>query len=163
MLQSRIASLSWALTILVSSFPCSAADWTTYLNGNNRAGFTSATLDPSLRLAWVYHSQAKPEMAWSAPRSTPIEGHVMRHRVDFDSSIQVVLDEQRAYFGSKPVGRYGVSTRTDLFAWPQRSRMKMSILGLMMGKSIVCGLRTVKWCGKCGSRRKTIGCCREGK
>ncbi|WP_182865422.1 outer membrane protein assembly factor BamB family protein [Stieleria mannarensis] len=76
------------------------ADWPVYLNGNDRAGFTSQTLDPSLRLAWTYNSPAKPIKAWSGPRETPIEGHVMKHRVDFDDALQVVIGDGRVYFGS---------------------------------------------------------------
>ncbi|MEZ6138065.1 MAG: PQQ-binding-like beta-propeller repeat protein [Pirellulaceae bacterium] len=77
-----------------------ATDWTTYLNGTDRAGYSNAALQPQLNLAWIYRSQAVPELAWSGPRETPIEGHVMRHRVDFDSSMQVVISGNRAFFGS---------------------------------------------------------------
>jgi outer membrane protein assembly factor BamB len=42
----------------------------------------------------------------------------MRHRVDFDSSIQVVLDEQRAYFGSTVDHRvYCVDSQTGRTLW----------------------------------------------
>ncbi len=80
--------------------PLASAEWPAYLNGNQRTGFTSARLDPSLRLAWTYQSPAKPQQAWSGPRSEPIEGHEMRHRVDFDDAMQVVMADGRAYFGS---------------------------------------------------------------
>ncbi len=87
--------------VISGAGPALGADgWKTYLNGNDRAGFTTAELGPNLQLAWVYRSQAKPELAWSGPRNTPIEGHEMRHRVDFDAALQVVLTEGRAYFGS---------------------------------------------------------------
>ncbi len=76
------------------------ADWPTYLNGNDRAGFTSQTLTPDLHLAWTRTAAAKPEKAWSGPRSTPIEGHEMRHRVDFDDAMQVVVAGGRIYYGS---------------------------------------------------------------
>tara|TARA_R110002049_G_scaffold50370_3_gene143028 strand:- start:48629 stop:52447 length:3819 start_codon:yes stop_codon:yes gene_type:complete len=76
------------------------ADWPAYLNGNDRAGFTESRLDPSLRLAWTYKSPAKPMKAWSGPRETPIEGKQMRHRVDFDDALQVVMSDGLAYFGS---------------------------------------------------------------
>ncbi|MCA9086375.1 MAG: PQQ-binding-like beta-propeller repeat protein, partial [Planctomycetaceae bacterium] len=71
-----------------------------YLNGNDRAGATAADLQGDLHLTWVHHSQARPELAWSGPRTAPIEGHSMRHRVDFDAAMQVVVAEDRAYFGS---------------------------------------------------------------
>ena len=77
-----------------------AAEWTAYLNGNDRVGFSKSVLSPDLHLARVHHSQAKPELAWSGPRSEPIEGLKLRHRVDFDASMQVVIADGRAYFGS---------------------------------------------------------------
>jgi len=77
-----------------------AADWTSYLNGRDRTGFSDATLTADLKPAWTYQSPAKHEQAWSGPRTAPIEGHEMRHRVDFDSSVQVVFQNNRAFFGS---------------------------------------------------------------
>ncbi|MCA9050494.1 MAG: PQQ-binding-like beta-propeller repeat protein, partial [Planctomycetaceae bacterium] len=95
-----------------------AADWTAYLNGNDRVGYTSAVLSPDLHLAWTHKSQAKPELAWSGPRSTPIEGHEMRHRVDFDASMQVVIGDGRAYFGSTVDHRlYCTDARTGKPLW----------------------------------------------
>ena len=44
-------------------------------------------LAEQLELKWVYSTPAPPEMAWSGPRSEPIEGKVMRHRVAFDRAI----------------------------------------------------------------------------
>lgn len=84
-------------TLLVSS---AIADWPAYLAGNDRAGFSSESLAPSLRLAWTYKSAAKPIKAWSGPRDAAIEGHEMKHRVDFDAALQVVMADGRAYFGS---------------------------------------------------------------
>lgn len=76
------------------------ADWPAYLNGNDRAGFSETQLDPNLKLAWKYRSPAKPIKAWSGPRESPIEGHKMKHRVDFDDALQTVLADGRVYFGS---------------------------------------------------------------
>jgi len=76
------------------------ASWPTYLNGNQRAAFSPVTLSKDLNLAWTYRSQAKPEKAWSGPRDAPIEGHEMRHRVDFDACMHTVIDGGRVYFGS---------------------------------------------------------------
>ena len=76
------------------------ANWPAYLNGNDRAGFTESTLDVNLKLAWAYKSPAKPLKAWSGPRDAPIEGHEMKHRVDFDDALQVVMADDRVYFGS---------------------------------------------------------------
>lgn len=95
--------LQFVLAGFVCASPLSqvwSADWTSYLNGNDRVGYTSASLPDKLNLAWVYKSPAKPEKAWSAPRTTPIEGHVMLDRVDFDSAPQVVIAGDKAYFGS---------------------------------------------------------------
>lgn len=82
---------------------CSAAtdaDWPTYLGDNARAGFTSTELQLPLELAWTYKTPSKPQKAWDGPRNAPIEGHEMRHRVDFDDAMQVVIAGGRAYFGS---------------------------------------------------------------
>lgn len=91
-----------SLTLIVMTLVASTAgaDWPAYLNGNDRAGFTEAKLEMPLRLAWTYKAPAKPRTAWSGPRSTPIEGHEMRHRVDFDDAMQVVMSKGLAYFGS---------------------------------------------------------------
>ncbi|QDT10621.1 PQQ-like beta-propeller repeat protein [Planctomycetes bacterium K23_9] len=75
------------------------ADWPAYLHGNTRAGFSDQTLDPSLKLAWTYTAPAKPEKAWSGPREAAIEGHEMKHRVDFDDCFQVVAADGRVFFG----------------------------------------------------------------
>lgn len=91
-------SLSCMIGLLITS--SGLADWPAYLNGNDRAGFTSSSIAPSLRLSWTCRSPTKPEMAWSGPRETPIEGHVMKHRVNFDDALQVVIADSRVYFGS---------------------------------------------------------------
>ena len=85
------------LCVCTSAF---AADWTSYLNGRERAGATTAVLVPDLHPAWTYRTPAIPQKAWSGPRDAPIEGHKMRHRVDFDASLQVVFRGDRAWFGS---------------------------------------------------------------
>lgn len=76
------------------------AEWTSYLNGSDRAGATKATLPKDLKLSWTYRSQAKPEKAWSGSRTTPIEGHIMLPRVTFDASPQLILSKGKVYFGS---------------------------------------------------------------
>lgn len=78
----------------------SASDWPAYLNGNDRAGCTDAKLGTELKPAWIYKAPAAPRKAWSGPRNAPIEGHVMRHRVDFDSSMQTVIGDGRVFFGN---------------------------------------------------------------
>lgn len=76
------------------------ADWTTWLNGPERVGATEQRLPRQLELKWVHTSPAPPEMAWEGPRSEPIEGHVMRHRVSFDKALQVAVAGGKLYFGS---------------------------------------------------------------
>jgi outer membrane protein assembly factor BamB len=94
----RLQNLIFVSLVLVAS--TAAADWSAYLNGNQRAGFTPSTIDTPLQLAWTYQPPAKPMMAWSGPRNEPIEGHEMRHRVDFDDAMQVVMSDGLAYFGN---------------------------------------------------------------
>ncbi|MCA9062232.1 MAG: PQQ-binding-like beta-propeller repeat protein [Planctomycetaceae bacterium] len=114
-LPSRLLLTLLAISVLSSLH---AADWPAYLNGNDRDGYTSADLSPDLHLAWVHHSQARPELAWSGPRETPIEGHVMKHRVDFDASMQVVIGGNRAYYGSMVDHRlYCLETTTGKPLW----------------------------------------------
>ncbi|MCG8653410.1 MAG: PQQ-binding-like beta-propeller repeat protein, partial [Pirellulales bacterium] len=96
----RFLRLFLAVSLVAALHTSSQADWRSYLNGNDRAGFTTQTLNPSLRLAWAFQSNSKPVQAWEGPRNTPIEGHVMRHRVNFDDAMQVVMSAGRVYFGS---------------------------------------------------------------
>ena len=91
------------LTILITLSILSATDakdWPSYLGGNSRDGYSQQELSPALHLQWTYQAPAKPTKAWSGPRDAPIEGHFMRHRVDFDDAFQVVMADGRAYFGS---------------------------------------------------------------
>ncbi len=98
---NKLLGLALLLGVVLSGFAQNGnADWTTYLGGNDRAGASRAALTSDLRLSWVYRSQAKPEQAWSGPRTTPIEGHVMLHRVNFDAAPQTIIADGRVYFGS---------------------------------------------------------------
>jgi len=94
----------WAALVSLALFPqplpAAAGDWTTYLGGNDRAGATAATVLPPLHSAWIHREFRRPEQAWSGPRSTPIEGHVMLPRVAFDAAPQMILVDGRMYFGS---------------------------------------------------------------
>jgi outer membrane protein assembly factor BamB len=91
-----------AVIVVVAALSSRAtlADWTTYLGGNDRAGTTDAVVRPPLHLAWIHRAPRRPEKAWSGPRATPIEGHVMLPRVVFDAAPQPILVEGRLYFGS---------------------------------------------------------------
>lgn len=99
-MQCFLRPLFLVLLCAITACPLKAADWTSYLNGNERAGFSETPLTADFQLKWVHHAPAKPETAWSGPRNSPIEGHVMRHRVNFDAAIQVVTAGNRVYFGS---------------------------------------------------------------
>jgi outer membrane protein assembly factor BamB len=95
-----------------------AGDWPTYLNGNARAGFTSETLDLPLQLSWTYQTQTRPVQAWEGPREQPFEGLLLRHRVDFDDAMQVVMANDRVYFGSTVDHRlYCRDARTGETVW----------------------------------------------
>ena len=99
----RVHRLLLLLMVVTSSCvlsPLRAADWPTYLNGRDRVGYTDAKLPGQLQPAWIYRTPAPPEKAWAGPRQAPIEGHEMRHRVAFDSSIQTVMAGDRVFFGS---------------------------------------------------------------
>ena len=88
------------LFVGISSAVASAESWPTYLGNYQRSGHSSETLSPNLHLQWTHQAPAKPIKAWEGPRSAPIEGHEMRHRVDFDDALQVVMKDGRAFFGS---------------------------------------------------------------
>ncbi|MGI9471881.1 MAG: PQQ-binding-like beta-propeller repeat protein, partial [Rubripirellula sp.] len=109
--------------LLLATLPLTAsADWPTYLHGNDRAGFTSSNLETPLTLAWSYKTPAKPRMAWEGPRAAAIEGHEMRHRVDFDDALQVVMKDGRCYFGSTVDHRlYCVDSLTGETIWSHYS------------------------------------------
>ena len=101
MLSSTVRSgFLLSLVVLLVAQSAGATDWTSYLNGRDRTGDTSASLPRDLKAAWVYHTPAKPRKAWEGPREAAIEGHEMRHRVAFDSSMQVVVQNNRVFFGS---------------------------------------------------------------
>ncbi len=91
-----IAAISaWALSTTPGH-----ADWPTYLGDNARAGATSESLSMPLALTWVVYSPAPPRPAWEGPRSEPIEGQRMQHRITFDDALHVVAVGNRVYFGS---------------------------------------------------------------
>ncbi len=88
------------ILLVAAQASLAAADWPSYLNGNERAGFVESDLGTPLQLAWTYKTSSKPVQAWEGPRTTAIEGHEMRHRVDFDDAMQVAISGGRIYFGS---------------------------------------------------------------
>jgi outer membrane protein assembly factor BamB len=97
---NRFLSAFVVCLVFFSVAPSRAADWPTYLNGGERVGATTETLAAPLKLQWVYSSPAPPELAFSGPRSEPIEGHVMLHRMMFDNVLNVAAAGGRLVFGS---------------------------------------------------------------
>jgi outer membrane protein assembly factor BamB len=89
-----------ALVLSVTLFSQARGDWPTSLGDNARRGSTDENLPTKLQLKWVYSAPARPEMAWGGPRVEPIEGKLMRSRVDYDKSLDVVAVAGRVYFGS---------------------------------------------------------------
>ncbi|MFN3193030.1 MAG: PQQ-binding-like beta-propeller repeat protein [Aureliella sp.] len=114
-----IFTLVFAIRLTLSSSANEGTqEWSTYLNGNQRAGYVASELTSDLKPAWIYRSPAKLKKAWAGPRSAPIEGHEMRHRVDFDSSLQVALSGDRVYFGSTVDNNlYCLNSATGRPAW----------------------------------------------
>ena len=114
----NVPRFSSAIVILVALTTLATADWPTYLDNNQRTGFTPSRLELPLRLSWTYKTPAKPVQAWEGPRSAAIEGHEMRHRVDFDDAMQVVMSDDRVYFGSTVDNRlYCVEAKTGKPIW----------------------------------------------
>ena len=95
----RTLSIVVLFVASVSRF-ASGDPWPTYLGNYDRNGSSEEKLSPQLKLQWTYKAPAKPIKAWEGPRTALIEGHEMRHRVDFDDALQVVMKDGRAFFGS---------------------------------------------------------------
>ncbi|MDP6719422.1 MAG: PQQ-binding-like beta-propeller repeat protein, partial [Pirellulaceae bacterium] len=107
----------WTIASILT-LSAAAEDWPTYLNGNDRVGATSESLALPLNLQWTYSSPAPPENAWAGPRSAPIEGKEMRHRVAFDRSIDVACVDGWLYFGSSVDHKvYCVNAKTGEPRW----------------------------------------------
>ena len=94
------------------------ADWPTYKSANTRVAATPQKLSRQLSLRWVYASPVAPELAWAGPRTEPIEGKIMRHRVDYDRALDVVSAKGRLFFGSSVDNNlYCVDATTGKFLW----------------------------------------------
>ena len=57
----------FAIVFLQVSVVAVFADWSTYLNGNDRAGYSPTELKFPLKLVWHHTAPAKPRMAWEGP------------------------------------------------------------------------------------------------
>ena len=94
------------------------ADWPTYKSSPARVAATPQKLARQLSLRWVYSTPTAPELAWSGPREEPIEGRLMRHRVDYDRALDVVSAGGRLFFGSSvDHNLYCVNATTGKFLW----------------------------------------------
>lgn len=94
------------------------ADWPTYKSSPARVAATPQKLARQLSLRWVYSTPTAPELAWAGPRAEPIEGKLMRHRVDYDRALDVVSAGGRLFFGSSvDHNLYCVNATTGKFLW----------------------------------------------
>ena len=145
------------------------ADWPTYKNSPARVGATPQKLARQLSLRWVYSTPTAPELAWSGPREEPIEGRLMRHRVDYDRALDVVSAGGRLFFGSSvdhnlycvnaTTGKFLWTFYTDgPFAWLPRWPMVKSILVPMTVTPIAWPPVTARSSGKCVPLPATNGC-----
>ncbi len=87
------------LTVSCANF-AQAEDWPTYRHDNTRQGATAERLSLPLKEAWVYQAPAPPKTAWAGPDGRIIEGHLLRHRDNYDDTFQVAVVGERLYFGS---------------------------------------------------------------
>ncbi len=85
---------------LASAATTYAADWPTFRGDIARSGATPEAAPRQLETRWVYTAPAAPKIAWSGPDGRTIEGKELRHRVDFDASLGVVVAEGRAFVSS---------------------------------------------------------------
>ncbi len=93
-------SLVWFVLLVAFSTSLEGSDWPTYKHDAARKSVSSEVLALPLRQQWEFVSPAQPKRAWEGPRSTPIEGIEMRHRVSFDDALHVVAVGDRLYYGS---------------------------------------------------------------
>ncbi len=109
--------------------PGFAADWPTYQQSNSRLGASAAKLNTPLHLQWTYIAPAAPQTAWEAPRVAPIEGKLMRSRVNFDDAFQVAVVEGRVFFGSSVdhnVYCFDANTGQTYWTFPTNGPVRLS-------------------------------------
>lgn len=134
----HIPCIAFLLTSLVQF--SSAESWPTYLGNNSRDGYTAAELSPALNLQWTYQSPAKPIKAWEGPRAAQIEGQEMRHRVDFDDALQVVMQDGKAYFGSSVDHHiYCVDAKTGAIIWKFYTEGPVRLAPTLSDNRVYCG------------------------
>lgn len=97
MVRSLFGSLILAACWLTTAV---AEDWPTYMHDNTRVGATGETLKMPLSLRWIHNAPAATESAWEGPRSSPIEGQLMKHRVRYDDANHVAIVGDKVFFGS---------------------------------------------------------------
>ena len=86
--------------VLICGVGARAGDWTTYRGDIARRGATQETLPSDLKAQWVILPPAAPQLAWSSAEGRVMEGKLIAHLVNFDSSFQPVIAEGRVYYGS---------------------------------------------------------------
>lgn len=85
---------------LFSILNLAAADWPTYMRGNDRIGSTAEQLRFPLAEQWRIVSVEAPEKANTGPEGREIEGKLLRHRIDFDDAFHVAVAGKRVFYGS---------------------------------------------------------------
>ncbi len=91
----------WSAALLLAGLNVSSgADWTTYRGDIARQGASEEALSADLKSQWVIVPPAAPELAWSSAKGRVMEGKVIGHRVNFDSSFQPVIADGRVFYGS---------------------------------------------------------------
>ncbi|MBT6154394.1 MAG: PQQ-binding-like beta-propeller repeat protein [Planctomycetaceae bacterium] len=89
-----------ASSLLAYGSSAGAADWPSFLNGNQRIGATTDNLKLPLKKAWEYAPPSTINRAWSGPTGRTIEGKVLRDRIRFDDAFQVASVGEQVFFGS---------------------------------------------------------------
>ena len=137
---NRICRSLCIVTLILMAAAARAADWPTYLNGNDRVGATSTQLKLPLVLRWEYTSPAPPEMAWAGPREDPIEGQFMRHRVAFDDALHVAIVGGRVFYGSSVDQTiYCVDEKSGKTIWKQPTDGPVRLAPTVAGGKVYVG------------------------
>ena len=114
--------VSLLAALVLSPARCLSDDWPTYRHDSARSGITAEQLETPLKSCWVRTMRHKPDPAWEAPRSVPVEGILELGRVQFDDAFQPILVGDAAYFGSSADGKvYCLDVATGSIRWTKRS------------------------------------------
>lgn len=94
-MKSRCGILAVVIVLSISSV-AGAADWPTYLAGDERGAVTAEALKFPLKAAWVRAVKHPPRPAWPPPANVPNLDEI----VHFDRAFQPVVAGDLLYFGS---------------------------------------------------------------